>query len=70
MPRERLPMRKIHDVLRLHAVGSDLGTVELKLESAVKIQHQNPLFRFTHRVSHINTPNTVTGAKVRATLSF
>ena len=21
MPRERLPMRKIHDVLRLHAVG-------------------------------------------------
>ena len=38
-------------------VGSDLGTVELKLEPTVKIQPQNPLFRFTHRVSHINTPN-------------
>ena len=39
-------------------VGSDLGTVELKLEPAVKVQPQNPLFRSTHRVSHINTPNT------------
>ena len=39
------------------SVGSDLGTVELQLESTVKIQPQNPLFRFTHRVSHINTPN-------------
>ena len=26
-------------------VGSDLGTVELKLEPAVKVQPQNPLFR-------------------------
>jgi len=39
------------------SVGSDLGTLELKLEPTVKIQPQNPLFRFTHRVSHINTPN-------------
>ncbi len=39
------------------SVGSDLGTVELKLEPTVKIQPQNPLFRFTHRVSHINTQN-------------
>ena len=38
-------------------VRSDLGTVELELESTVKIQPQNPIFRFTHRVSHINTPN-------------
>ena len=38
-------------------VGSDLGTVELKLEPTVKIQPQNPRFRFTHRVSHINTPS-------------
>ncbi len=38
-------------------VGSDLGTVELQLEPAVKIQPQNPLFRFTHRVSHFNTSN-------------
>ncbi len=38
-------------------VGRDLGTVELKLQSTVKIQPQNPIFRFTHRVSHINTPN-------------
>jgi hypothetical protein len=30
--------------------------VELQFESAVKIQPQNPIFRFTHRVSHINTP--------------
>ncbi len=39
------------------SVGSDLGTVELKLEPTVKIQPQNPCFPFTHRVSHINTPN-------------
>ncbi len=39
------------------SVGSDFGTVELKLQPTVKIQPQNPLFRFTHRVSHINTPN-------------
>ncbi len=39
------------------SVGSDLGTVELQLESTVKIQPQNPVFRFTHRVSHINPPN-------------
>ena len=38
-------------------VGSDLGTVELKLETTVKIQPQNTLFRFTHRVAHTNTPN-------------
>jgi hypothetical protein len=39
------------------SVGSDFGTVELKLQPTVKIQPQNPIFRFTHRVSHINTPN-------------
>jgi hypothetical protein len=39
------------------SVGSDLGTVELKLESTVEIQPQNLIFRFTHRASHINTPN-------------
>ena len=38
-------------------IGSDLGTVELNLEPAVKIQPQNPCFPFTHRVSHINTPS-------------
>ncbi len=38
------------------SVGSDLGTVELKFESTVKMQPQNPIFRFTHRVSHVNTP--------------
>ncbi len=38
-------------------VGSDLGTVELQPEATVKIQPQKPLFRFTHRVSHINIPN-------------
>ncbi len=38
-------------------VGSDLGTVELKLQAAVKIEPQNPRFRFTHRVGHINTQN-------------
>ena len=38
-------------------IGSDLGTVELKLEPTVKIQPQNTLFRFTHRAGHINTPS-------------
>ena len=38
-------------------VGRDLGTVELKPEPTVKVQPQNPIFRFTHRVSHINAPN-------------
>ena len=38
-------------------VGSDRGTVELKLQATVKIQPQNPCLPFTHRVSHINTPN-------------
>ena len=47
------------------SVGSDLGTMELKLQATVKIKPQNPRFRFTHRVSHINTPDPVTGAKVR-----
>ncbi len=37
------------------SVGSDRGTVEHKLRPRVKIQPRNPLFRFTHRVSHINT---------------
>ncbi len=37
-------------------VGRDRGTVELKPQATVKIQPQNPRFRFTHRVSHINTP--------------
>ncbi len=44
-------------VRQLPSVGSDLGTVELKLEPTVKIQPQNPRFRFTHRVGHINIPN-------------
>ena len=39
------------------SVGSDLGTVELKLESTAKIRPQNPIFRFTHWVCHVNTPN-------------
>ncbi len=39
------------------SVGSDRGTVELKLQATVKIETQNPLFRFTHRVRHINTPS-------------
>ena len=34
-------------------VSSDLGLVELKLESTVKIDPKAPLFRFTHRVCHI-----------------
>jgi hypothetical protein len=32
--------------------------VELKLEPTVKIQPQNSIFLFTHRVSHINPPNS------------
>ena len=39
------------------SVGSDFGTVKLKLQPTVKIKPQNPLFRFTQRVSHINTQN-------------
>ena len=39
------------------SVGGDLGTEELQLQPTVKIQPQNPVFRFTHRVSYINTPN-------------
>ena len=39
------------------SVGSDLGTVKLKLQATVKIQYQTAIFRFTHRGSHINTPN-------------
>ncbi len=39
------------------SVGSDLGTLELKLQATVKIQPQNLRFRFTHRVNHINTQN-------------
>ena len=38
-------------------VSSDLGPVELQLQSTVEIDPKAPLFRFTHRVSHINTPN-------------
>jgi hypothetical protein len=37
------------------SVGSDRGSVELKLQPTVKIQPQNPTSRFTRRVSHINT---------------
>ena len=39
------------------SVGGDLGTVELKPEPTVKTEPQNPGIPFTHRVSHINTPN-------------
>ena len=39
-------------------VGRDLGTVELQLQPTVKNKPQNPCFPFTHRVSHINTPNS------------
>ena len=38
-------------------VGSDLGPEELMVKPAVKIQPQNPMFRLTHRVSHIDTLN-------------
>ncbi len=34
-----------------------LGTVELKLQAAAKMEPQNLCFPFTHRVSHIKTPN-------------
>ena len=40
------------------SIGSDLGTMELKLQPTVKIQPQNPTSRFTRRVSHVNTLNT------------
>ena len=50
--------RIIQFPVRQHpSVGRDLGTVELQLQPTVKIQPQNPVFRFTHRVSHINTPS-------------
>ena len=50
--------RIIQFPIRQHpSIGRDLGTVELQLQPTVKIQPQNPVFRFTHRVSHINTPN-------------
>ncbi len=39
-------------------IESDFGTVELKLQPTVKIEPQNPRFPSTHRVSHINTPNS------------
>ena len=39
-------------------IGRDPGTVELKPEPTVKVQPQNPIFRFTHRVSHTNTPHS------------
>ena len=38
-------------------VHLDLIWLDEELEPTVKIQPQNPRFRFTHRVSHINTPN-------------
>jgi hypothetical protein len=34
-------------------VSSDLGPVELQLQTAVKIDPKAPLFRFIHRVCHI-----------------
>ena len=39
------------------SIGSDLGAVKLQLQTTVKTEPQNPRFPFTHRVSHINTPN-------------
>jgi len=38
-------------------IGSDLGPVELQLQAVVEINPQPIRFRFTQRVSHINTPN-------------
>jgi len=40
------------------SVRSDLGTVGLKHESAVKIQPQKPSFRLTHRGSRVSTPTS------------
>ena len=37
------------------SIGSDFEIVELKLQPTVKIEPQNPVFRPTHRVRHINT---------------
>ncbi len=36
------------------SVGSDLGTVELQLQTAVEIDPKAPLFRITHRESDIH----------------
>ena len=33
-------------------IRSDLGTVKFQLQTAVEIQPQNPLFRFTRQVRH------------------
>ena len=35
-------------------IRGDLGTVEFKLQAAVKIDPKAPRFRFTHRVCHIH----------------
>ena len=37
------------------SVGSDLGTMELKLQATVKIEPQNPRFRFTHWVVSVRS---------------
>ena len=44
MPRERLPMRKIHDVLRLHAVGLS------KRRIAVGLNRAYPVNAHTHNM--------------------
>ncbi len=36
---------------------TELSYLGDSLGPAVKIEPQNPRFRFTHRVGHINTPN-------------
>ena len=44
--------------IRQHpGVGSDLGTVELQLQSTVKAKPKNSCFPFTHWVSYFNTPD-------------
>jgi len=50
------------DQLNWHNPASEVtpGTVELKLESTVKIQPQNPVFRFIHRVSHADEVTALT----------
>ncbi len=55
-------LSKVNGGIKLSAskqtgVSSDPGPVQLKLESTVKIQPWNPIFRCTCRVSHINTPS-------------
>ena len=52
-----LPDKTVTTVLPTTGVGESVGTVELKPEPTVKTEPQNPCFPFTHRVSHINTPN-------------